>query len=55
MLRRNLRHARRYPAAAAATVGVPIVVLLLFVYVFGDMLGAGLVRCQVGATSTSST
>jgi len=37
MLRRNLR----YPAAAAATVGIPIVFLLLFVFVFGGRLGNG--------------
>jgi ABC-2 type transport system permease protein len=42
MLRRNLRRTLRYPAAAAATVGIPIVFLLLFVYVFGDTMGAGL-------------
>ncbi|MGI8780426.1 MAG: ABC transporter permease [Solirubrobacteraceae bacterium] len=42
MLRRNLRRTLRYPAAAAGTVGIPIVFLLLFVYVFGDTLGAGL-------------
>ena len=42
MLRRNLRRTLRYPASAAATVGIPIVFLLLFVFVFGDTLGAGL-------------
>jgi ABC-2 type transport system permease protein len=42
MLRRNLRRTLRYPALVAATVGVPIVFLLLFVFVFGDTLGAGL-------------
>jgi ABC-2 type transport system permease protein len=42
MLRRNLRRTLRYPASAAATVGIPLVFLLLFVYVFGDTLGAGL-------------
>lgn len=48
MLRRNLRRARRYPAAAAATVGLPVVFLLLFVFVFGDTLGAGLVGVSGG-------
>jgi ABC-2 type transport system permease protein len=42
MLRRNLRRTLRYPASAAATIGIPIIFLLLFVFVFGDTLGAGL-------------
>jgi len=42
MLRRNLRHVRRYPSMAASTIGVPVVFLLLFGYVFGSTLGAGL-------------
>ena len=39
MLRRNLRRTLRYPSSAAATVGIPIVFLLLFVFVFGDTMG----------------
>ena len=42
MLRRNLRRTLRYPVAPAATVGIPLVFLLLFVLVFGDTMGAGL-------------
>jgi len=42
MLRRNLRRTLRYPVAAAATVALPLVFLLLFVVVFGDTMGAGL-------------
>ncbi len=42
MLRRNLRHVRRYPSMAASTVLVPVIFLLLFGYVFGATLGAGL-------------
>jgi ABC-2 type transport system permease protein len=42
MLRRNLRRTLRYPVSPASTVGVPIILLLLFVYVFGDTMGAGL-------------
>jgi ABC-2 type transport system permease protein len=42
MLRRNLRHALRYPSMTISTAGVPIIFLLLFVYVFGSTLGAGL-------------
>ena len=42
MLRRNLRRTLRYPVGAASTIGVPLVFLLLFVFVLGDTLGAGL-------------
>jgi ABC-2 type transport system permease protein len=45
---RNLRRTLRYPASAAATVGVPLVFLLLFVFVFGDTLGAGLTGVSGG-------
>lgn len=48
MLRRNLRRTLRYPVAAAAAVGIPITFLLLFVYVFGDTLGAGIVGVSGG-------
>jgi ABC-2 type transport system permease protein len=41
MLRRNLRRLRRYPSMTLLLVGMPIVFLLLFVYVFGGQLGAG--------------
>ena len=42
MLRRNLRHIRRYPSLSIMLVAQPLVFLLLFVYVFGGTLGAGL-------------
>ena len=42
MLRRNLVHLMRYPAMAVSVLGLPIIMLLLFVYVFGGTLGAGL-------------
>jgi ABC-2 type transport system permease protein len=42
MLRRNLRHLVRYPAMTAMLLGLPIIFLLIFVYVFGGTLGAGL-------------
>ena len=42
MLRRNLRHALRYPSMSVSIVATPVVFLLLFVYVFGGTLGAGL-------------
>jgi ABC-2 type transport system permease protein len=42
MLRRNLRHMLRYPAMTAMLLAVPVIFLLIFVYVFGGTLGAGL-------------
>ncbi|SPT59966.1 ABC transporter permease [Actinomadura madurae] len=41
MLRRNLRHALRYPSLTLAGMMVPILILLLFVGVFGNALGEG--------------
>ena len=48
MLRRNLRRTLRYPSSVAAAVGIPLVFLLLFVYVFGDTMGAGLAGVSGG-------
>jgi ABC-2 type transport system permease protein len=42
MLRRNLKRMLRYPSMTITLVGMPVVFLLLFVYVFGATLGAGL-------------
>jgi ABC-2 type transport system permease protein len=42
MLRRNLLHIVRYPGLTVFVIGAPVVFLLLFVYVFGGTLGAGL-------------
>jgi ABC-2 type transport system permease protein len=42
MLRRQLRHMVRYASVTVFLIGMPIVFLLLFVYVFGGTLGAGL-------------
>jgi ABC-2 type transport system permease protein len=42
MLRRTLRRMRRYPSLTFFIVGMPVVLLLLFVYVFGGTLGIGL-------------
>jgi ABC-2 type transport system permease protein len=41
MLRRNLLHARRYPSLTLNLLLTPIMLLLLFVYVFGDVMSAG--------------
>ena len=60
MLRRNLRRLLRYPSMTLLLVGMPIVFLLLFVYVFGGRLGEGwgtdstVVSPAVPATSTTS-
>jgi ABC-2 type transport system permease protein len=42
MLRRNLRHMRRYPSLTLMITLMPLVFLLLFVFVFGGTLGSGL-------------
>jgi ABC-2 type transport system permease protein len=42
MLRRNLLHMIRYPGLTVFVIGIPVILLLLFVYVFGGTLGAGL-------------
>ncbi|GAA3087921.1 ABC transporter permease [Streptomyces rectiviolaceus] len=42
MLRRNLLHARRYPSLTLNILLTPIMMLLLFVYIFGDVMSAGI-------------
>ena len=51
MLRRNLRRMRRNPGLTLFVAGMPIVFLLLFVYVFGGALGAGLPGASGGGRS----
>lgn len=48
MLRRNLRRMIRYPIVAVSVGAVPVILLLLFVYVLGDTLGAGLAGSSAG-------
>ena len=48
MLRRQLRHQLRYPSVTLMLVGMPVVFLLLFVYVLGGTLGAGIEGAQGG-------
>lgn len=48
MLRRNLLHLVRYPGLSAFTIGGPVVLLLLFVFVLGGTLGAGLPGADPG-------
>jgi ABC-2 type transport system permease protein len=42
MVRRNLRRLRRYPSMTVMVVGMPVGLLLLFVYVLGGTMGAGI-------------
>jgi ABC-2 type transport system permease protein len=42
MLRRNLRHVQRYPVMVVVSLGVPVMLLLLFVGVFGGALNTGI-------------
>jgi len=42
MLRRNLRRLRRYPSLTVFMAAIPIILLVLFVSVFGHALGAGI-------------
>ncbi|MFP8882834.1 ABC transporter permease [Streptomyces mangrovi] len=42
MVRRNLLHVRRYPSLTLNLLLTPIVLLLLFVYVFGEVMSAGI-------------
>lgn len=41
MFRRNLRHVLRYPSMIIGTLSVPVVMLVLFSYVFGGTLSTG--------------
>jgi ABC-2 type transport system permease protein len=51
MLRRNLRHALRYPSMTVSVVGMPIMLLLPFVDVFGGAMSASL----TGASNNGPT
>ncbi|MFJ9111668.1 ABC transporter permease [Streptomyces sp. NPDC102283] len=42
LLRRNLLHARRYPSLTLNLLLTPVMLLLLFVYIFGDVMSAGI-------------
>jgi ABC-2 type transport system permease protein len=54
MLRRNLRHMLRYPSMTLILVGMPVVFLLLFVYVFGGTMGAGIGGQGGGSTGRAA-
>ncbi|MEV0374216.1 ABC transporter permease [Streptomyces sp. NPDC050636] len=49
MLRRNLKHALRYPSLTVSVVAMPLVMLLLFNYVFGGALGSGIGGMPTGS------
>jgi len=51
MVRRSVRHILRYPSMTIMLVGMPIVFLLLFVYVFGQTLGAGIGGAAAGRSA----
>jgi ABC-2 type transport system permease protein len=51
LLRRNLRRLQRYPSMTLLLIGMPIVFLLLFVYVFGGQLEHGLSDALAGGHS----
>jgi len=53
MLRRNLVHIRRYPSLTIMLIAQPILFLVLFVYVFGGTLGAGLPGVNAGGGQRS--
>jgi ABC-2 type transport system permease protein len=55
MLRRQLKHLLRYPAMTVLLLGMPVIFLLLFVYVFGGQLGAGLVHEHLAGHGSRST
>ena len=55
MLRRQLKHLLRYPAMTVLLLGMPVIFLLLFVYVFGGQLGAGLTHQHLAGHDTRST
>ncbi len=49
MLGRELKHTLRYPLMLVGSILVPVVFLLLFVYIFGGPIGAGLGDAARGA------
>ncbi len=51
MLRRNIKHQMRYASVTIMLIGMPLIFLLLFVYVFGGQLGTGLGGTQTGRSA----
>lgn len=48
MFRRDMRHALRYPVMTISGLAVPIFMMLMFVYVFGNTMTAGLAHVSPG-------
>ena len=51
MLRRELRHTQRYPVMLISSIATPIIMLLLFDYILGGTMGAGLAAVVNGSGS----
>ena len=51
MLRRNLLHARRYPSGTLNLLLAPIMLLLLFVYIFGNVMSTGITGHGAGRSA----
>ncbi|MBB4907510.1 hypothetical protein H4W32_007582 [Actinophytocola algeriensis] len=49
MLRRNLRHAIRYPSLTFGVALVPVIMLLMFAYLFGNAISIGVASTTEGA------
>jgi ABC-2 type transport system permease protein len=50
MIRRTVKNLLRYPTTVVAVVAIPVLFLLLFVYVFGGVLGTGVTGLPDGTT-----
>ncbi|MGW2723403.1 ABC transporter permease [Streptomyces sp. NPDC001492] len=48
LLRRNIRNQLRYPTTTLSVIGIPVLFLLLFVEVFGNVLGKGVAALPSG-------
>lgn len=51
MVRRSLKHAQRYPAMTIGVTSMPIIMLVLFAYVYGGAMSAGLTASANGGTA----
>ena len=49
MLRRNMRHAIRYPSLTFGVALVPVIMLLMFAYLFGNVMSLGVAGASDGA------
>ena len=49
MLRRNIRHAIRYPSLTFGVALVPVIMMLMFAYLFGNAISMGVAGATGGA------